>query len=271
MAASDAPEALVIAHPQDLLATALVEAFSRAGHRARRLDVIAAAQALTIAVADHGCEVRPAVPMVLRCPTRPDTDDADTRFLYGESLATLWAAASLTGAPVLGRPGGMGFGGACASSAVVTEMRGGIFRGREEVFLNGAMPQQTGSEWWFQDQRSLAVASAGQNPAYPGPQRGRPVQQEEEYELVVVLGDQAWRRTSIELPGVDLLEASSTLVRRLELDFALVVWAISTERTLLGLARITPWPALEDIGFAWDAVVPAIIGYLWHDHGHRPG
>ena len=271
MPAADAPEAFVVAHAQDRLAGALVEALGRAGRRARLLDVVAAAQALTITVGDGGADVQPVMPMVLRCPMVPDIDDPDTRFLYGESLAALWAAASLTRAPVLGRPGTMGFGGACAASAVVTELRGGVFKGREEVFLNGAMPHPDGPDWWFQDRRSLAVVSAGQNAAYPGPQRGRPLQPDEEYELVVVLGAQAWRRTTIDIPGVDLIGMTLALVRRLQLDFALVVWAISSDRTLLGLARITPWPALEDISFAWDAVIPAIIGFLWHDHGHRSG
>jgi hypothetical protein len=271
MTGADAMEAFVVAHAQDRFAGALVEALGRAGQPARRLDVIAAAQALTITVGDSGADVRPAVPMVLRCPVMPETDDPDVRFLYGECLATLWAAAALTEAPVLGRPGVMGFGGACATSAVVTELRGGVFHGREEVFLNGAVRHQTGPEWWFQDQSSMAVASAGQNAAYPGPQRGRPLQRDEEYELVVVLGEQVWRRTTIDIPGVDLIETSRALARRLKLDFSLVVWAISSDRKLLGLARITPWPALEDISFAWDAVIAAIIGFLWHDHGHRTG
>jgi hypothetical protein len=269
--ASDSMTAMVVASPRDRFATALVDALRAAGRQARQVDVTTAARSFTVTVGDRGSEVSPALPMVIRCPVAPELDDPDERFLYGECLAALWAAASLSAAPVLGRPGAMGFAGACASSAVVTELRGGMFRGRAEVFLNGSMQYPAGDGWWFRDQANLAVVSAAQHAAYPGPRRGRPVQPDEEYELVAVLHDQAWRRTEIALPGTDLAALSVTLARQLGLDFALVVWAVSPQRGLLGLARITPWPALDDVGFAWDAIVPAIMRFLWHDHGHRPG
>jgi len=131
------PGAIVIGHAKDMFAADLAAALTYHGVEACHLDYMAAAQLLTITIDSIRTKVSPTCPLVIRSPAHDSVNCSDARFHFGECVSTVWAAAALTEATVVGRPSAMGFGGRCTPSGLVTERRGGIFNGRPEVFLSG--------------------------------------------------------------------------------------------------------------------------------------
>jgi hypothetical protein len=222
-----------------------------------------AARLFTVAAGEGATRVTPDIPIILRAPKMPDSLDPDMKFQFGECMALLWAAAALTEAPVLGRPGSDGLGGACSTSAVVTEQRCGLYAGRPEVFLKGVMDGPSDDAWWFQSPDTLAPFQAGASNAYPGPRRGRPLLRDEQYEFVLVFGQDAWSRSGVAAGEHDLLAASVAATERLNLDFALVVWALDEGMEHANLAKITPWPHFADIQFAWTPFVSRLAERFW--------
>lgn len=253
---------LIVSEPGDSFAEALTGPISAAGRTPVRLDAAAAAGRFSVMVRDGDATVVPRVPMVIRAPRLSATQSADARFLQGEALAALWAIGALSTAPVLGRPGPMGFGGGCSLSASVNELRGGLPTDRMEIFLQGGTWPRRETGWYFKSPDSLEPLGHDQHAAYPGPQRGRYVRPGEQYEVVLVLGRDAWCRSGQQVAGHDLAAESVTLADRLGLDMALVIWALSEDLRDPYLARITPWPHREDIDFAWDAFAAAAIAHL---------
>ncbi|QNA82759.1 hypothetical protein G4G27_01090 [Sphingomonas sp. So64.6b] len=253
---------LIVSEPGDSFANALAGPIAAAGRIPVCLDATAAAQRFTVMVQDGDAIVTPRIPMIIRAPRVSGTRSADARFLQGEALAALWAIGALSTAPVLGRPGPMGFGGGCSLSASVNELRGGLRTDRMELFMQGATWPQSDTGWYFKSPDSLEPLSHDQRAAYPGPQRGRYVRPGEQYEFVLVLGRDAWCRSGQQVAGHDLALDSVMLAERLGLDMALIIWALSEDLHDPYLARITPWPHREDIGFAWDAFASAAISHL---------
>jgi hypothetical protein len=253
---------LIVREPGDAVAAGLAGAVAAAGWLPVCLDAAAAARRFTVTVEDGDARVLPRVPMVLRAPRLSGPQGADARFLRGEALAALWAIGALSDAPVLGRPGPMGFGGACSLSAALNERRGGLRTGRMEMFVQGATWPHGDAGWYFKSPDSLEPLSHDQRSAYPGPQRGRYVRPGEQYEVVLVLGRQSWCRSGEAVAGHDLAADSVALAERLGLDMALAIWALSEDLADPQLARVTPWPHRDDVDFAWDAFAEAAVAHL---------
>ncbi|MGY4398571.1 hypothetical protein ACVWZA_003779 [Sphingomonas sp. UYAg733] len=253
---------LIVGEPGDSFADGLTESITAAGWTPVCLDAMAAARRFTILVQDGDASVLPQIPMVIRAPRLPPAQSPDARFLRGEALAALWAIGALSTAPVLGRPGPMGFGGGCSLSAAVNELRGGLCTDRMETFMQGATWPQSDAGWYFKSPDTLEPLSHDQRAAYPGPQRGRYVRPGEQYEFVLVLGQDAWCRSGQQVSGHDLAQDSVALAERLGLDMALIVWALSADLRDPYLARVAPWPHREDIAFAWQAFTAAAVSYL---------
>ena len=253
---------LIVSESGDSFANALAGPIAAVGHVPVCLNAAAAARRFTVLVQDGNATVAPRMPMVIRAPRLPSAQNADARFLQGEALAALWAIAALSTAPVLGRPGPMGFGGGCSLSASVNELRGGLRTDRMEIFMQGATWPQSDEGWYFKSPDSLEPLNHEQRSAYPGPQRGRYIRPGEQYESVIVLGQDAWCRSGVQIVGHDLSQDSVVLAGRLGLDMALIVWALSEDLRDPCLARITPWPHREDLDFAWDPFVAAAVSHL---------
>jgi hypothetical protein len=249
----------VVASPSDALAQSLCERARDAGWTAEHVSHDRAALETTVEVGDHGVRVRPETALYLRPPLGAPPDDPDERFLFDERLALLWAAATLTSQPVLSRPSSYGLWGRVTASARVTEHRAGQMRSRTEVFCTDAAGRDWPGTW-------AAESSDGIQGVWPrrgaGPFRARPIIDGERYESVTVVGLQAWRRSVESLDHLELERQSIAIASALELDFAVVWWAIPPEARSASLVRAVPAPSLGDVGPDWPDVAVALLALL---------
>jgi hypothetical protein len=263
-----AVDLLLVADPRDPLATLIT---AEARRHDRRLVAMAhedAGRMFTILGGTDGGEaeevrVEPDLPMLLRPAPPPNpTRDSDSRFLSGESLAVLWAAASLARSPVLNRPSLRGFEAGWCYSGAITERRAQAeispeLYARDET--DAGPPDDRA--WAIEDMRGRTrrwtLPDTGD-----APYRARPVIEGEGYERVVVVGPQAWRSTMVALDGFDLEQRSIAIARHLGLGFLAVTWGFDAGLEQARLARIDPYPRVDQLLPVWQEVAPALMEAL---------
>ncbi len=249
----------VVASPVDALANALCDLAARTGWDVVRLNHAEAALSTTVEVDNDTVKVWPDTALFLRPPLESPPDDPDSRFLHGERLALLWAAAALTERRVLNRPTRNGLWGRGSVSARVTEHRANLPRERPEIFCSDSGRRDWPGAWAAES----CDGAVGRWPAPGlGPARARPITEGERYEAVIVVGVRAWRRSDEPLSHLPLLECSRTAVERMALDFGVVWWAIPPSMDRAALVRIVPAPTLFDIAPRWPEVGPALLALL---------
>ncbi|GAA0572804.1 hypothetical protein GCM10010172_66730 [Paractinoplanes ferrugineus] len=206
-----------------------------------RLPVAARRTTLDIA----GCEVTvdPA-PSVLVRPARPPLPDAteDERFAWTECYSTFWSAAALSPRPVVNRPNEWGGVSRSVLSAVVTERRAGRVPVLRENFWNDRPPPDP-DRWFHQDLGSFAVSDSPAGITF-GRSRERTATQG--WEQVVVVGSAGFRVTTADIGPRDVEAQSVAAVAALGLQFATVSWAIPAGDGPAVLARVNPFPGLEE-------------------------
>jgi len=256
---------LVIADSRDQFAAAITEEASYRGYVAQHLDFMSAGRIFSIELTGATCIVHPGYPVLLRPPIAlPPDSDSDTLFHFGECVAAIWSALALSHSKVIGRPGRYGLAGRCSFSSAITEMRAGSFQERPEVFASASsMLTGLSPDWAVQNQTSFIIKALGElEPNAPGALRSRPVEPDEGYELVVVLEQQAWRVSIVDLEHLKLEARSIELVAFLDLNFAVVVWAVDKTLSLARIARVEPWPSLNLIFPVASEVLLAMIKVL---------
>lgn len=253
---------LVVGEPDDPVASAIVSFALSRGRRAILLNHDQAARLFTLSNGPDGAQVEPDVPMVLRPRAPPPAKaTADETFLRGEAWATLWAAAALATSPVLNRPGAFGAEGRWSVSGAIIDRRAHAPGGAELHLAarGGAKPP---------DSRPWAIEATGR-PArrWRGPVTGalgraRPILEDERYERVIVLDDKAWRSSTVDLAALTLETRSIAAAAQLGLAFAAVTWGVGTDHAVARLARIDPYPSLEQLWPVWSDVAPALMSRL---------
>ena len=258
------PELLVIADTRDSFAAAFRDSASKMGRQVLLIDFFSAAHLFTIVSgSEEGSCVEPDLPMLVRYPVSILDSDPDHLFHQAESLATVWAAAALCKSPVVGRPGPTGFGGLCSASAVITEIRGGCHVGRIEVFSSSLpSPAQLQDEWWTQSLDTLKTAQWPKRDHGGAPYRARKACASYGYEIVSVVVPDAWRSTTVPLSHLDLESKSVSLVRTLDLTFAVVTWGVSPDYTIAEVASVNPWPYIWQVKYTWAQIMPAMLRIL---------
>src|SRR4051794_28063010 len=200
---------MIVAGPGDRVATELAHLAKTPGAATYVTDIVSASLAFTVAIDADRIELTPTAAIFLRPPSepllRPGFDEA---FARGESVASLWAAAALTPAPVINRPTTHGFSGRIASSAVVVERRAGLPAGPCEVFASEPPdpppgPSSGDSSWCVQDLVSHVTTRWPDLPS-DGPYRARQADADPVYEIVAVLNKQAWRASPAPLDHLEL-------------------------------------------------------------------
>jgi hypothetical protein len=185
---------------------------------------------------------------------------------------SLWAAAALSKSTVINRPGVDGFMGRLSHSAALTELRAGC-GGALEVFAKSAPPppedrkQETvpllleGMEqrWYIQDLGTYRTAAWPHMPEGVGPYRARWASTEPAYEVVAVLGSNAWRCTIVPLDHLELEQKSIFLLKQLKLVFGTVIWSISQDLKSATLARVNSFPTMGQVQFVWTSLGPALL------------
>jgi hypothetical protein len=242
--------------------------------RSRRVtvaDTETAARLFTIRVERGETTVEPDLPIFLRATSPPAVRAGfDDAFLHGESLATLWAAAALCRSPVINRPTTYALAGNISASAAINERRAGIYSGNIEVFAGSRpCPPEPDSasgfpfrkQWYAQaqgDWRATPWQEASRNGVY----RARWASVDPAYDIVVVLGAQTWRCTTVPLDHLGLEQRSRAICGRLKLQFAALIWDIAPDLQSAALARVDPYPSMEQIQYVWLGLGPAIAEAL---------
>ncbi|AFY31477.1 hypothetical protein [Calothrix sp. PCC 7507] len=254
---------VIVGDRSDFLAIAVVNLAKEQGFVAEILDVCAAAQLFTVSI-DSGCAiVTPDIPLLLRMPA-PSTirEDFDASFQYGECLATLWAAAALMKSTVINRPTPFSAWGRASNSTVLTEVRAGLSPEGMEVFsLHPPAPAQqlVNQQWYLQDMTTFTDTPWPEIPGGEGPYRAYYSDSEPAYEMVVVLGEQAWRSTTAPLEHLQLESRSISVMKPLDITFGVVIWSISPDLDHAVLFRVNPFPSLQQVQFVWHSLAPALI------------
>lgn len=278
---------LIVGSPDDLLSQAIQQDFAQRGKKVSVLEPMAAAQLFTVAIRHGQVRVSPDLPMLLR-PTTPDLmqPDFDHAFHHGEALSTLWAVAAACQSPVLNRPTPKSLWGLTSVSTVLTQQRAKLPVDTEECFTghrpskidlpvdwqvdlpadlpadlnsisgNGSSSRpdsrQPEQAWFIQDMGNFSVTQAPAVPSGHGPYRSRHTYRQGRYEQVVVLVDRAWRSTQVPLGELGLERRSIELLRKLELDFGVVIWNVTPDLAAATLAKVEIFPTLEQVGWVWD-------------------
>jgi hypothetical protein len=254
---------LLIADRRDPVATLVTAEARRHDRHLVAMEHEDAGRLFTLAGENGETRVEPDLPMLLR-PTAPPIPnrDSDAVFLAGESLATLWAAASLARSPVLNRPSARGFEGSWSSSGAITERRARTQMVPElyaRAQTDAAPPDRRA--WAVEDMRGRTRRWIGADTG-DAPYRARPVIEDEGYERVIVLNGQAWRSTTLELDSFGLETRSIEIARNLGLGFIAVTWGLDARLETARLARIDPYPRVDQIFPVWADLGPALIAAL---------
>lgn len=258
---------IIVGDRADRFSIEVVEIAKQTGYVAAILDVFEAGQLFSVSI-DSGCAVvTPDLPMLLRMssPSAMRTD-FDTSFQYGECLATLWAAAALSKSTVLNRPTPSSFWGRSSNSSVLTKLRAGLSEEEIEVFsLHPTAPptELANQQWYVQDLTTYTTTAWPNIPEGEGPYRAYYSDPDPAYEMVVVLGDQAWRCTTALLEHLELEQKSISIIKKLELTFGVVIWSISPDFENAALFRVNPFPSMQQVQFVWPALAPALLEALF--------
>ncbi|PAX52576.1 hypothetical protein [Brunnivagina elsteri] len=254
---------LIVGSSDDSFCVEVSELVKQKGYTTGILDVCDAARLFSISIADRKSQVTPDIPVILRIPSpatiRTSFDDS---FMYGECLATLWAATTLSKSIVINRPTANSLWGNVSYSSTLTKLRAGYSNSSVEIFSSQipSSPQALlNKQWCLQDLATYDTSFYPQIPNDIGPFRASWVDSNLDYEIVVVLDDKAWRCTNVGLEHLRLEEKSISLLRNLDLVFGTITWSIESNLEKASVARINPYPSLEEIQFVWSAFAPALL------------
>ncbi|MGH6882639.1 hypothetical protein [Hypericibacter sp.] len=254
---------LIVADRRDPVATLLAAEAKRHDRRMVAMEHEEAGRLFSIAGEAQETRILPDLPMLIR-PTAPPIPnrDSDAAFLAGESMATLWTAATLARSPVLNRPSHRGFEAGWSSSGAITERRAGTDMAPEiyaRAQTDAGPPDRR--PWAVEDMRGRTRRWVGADTGN-APYRARPVIEDEAYERVIVLEGQAWRCTTLSLDGFDLEARSIAIAGNLGLGFVAVTWGLDPKLEQARLARIDPYPRVDQIIPVWEDLGPALIAAL---------
>lgn len=255
-------ELVIVADPADLLASEVAHLAKEHGHTATIVDVCTAARLFSIHVHAGQATIEPDYPLFLRIPPQPVLRTSyDASFQYGECLATLWTVAVLSRSTVINRPDMNGLLGRSSYSAALTELRGGITEGSVEVFAKDipAPPNCIKGQWYIQDTVTHEITAWPAIPRGEGPYRARWANPDSTYEVVVVLGQGAWRCTPVQLEHLELEHKSVSLVTGLNLSFGAVTWRISQDLSYATLVQVNPFPSMNQAKFVWPVLGAALM------------
>jgi hypothetical protein len=254
---------LLVADRRDPVATLIAAEARRHDRQLLVMEHEDAGRLFTITGEAEATRVEPDLPMLLRPAAPPIPNrDSDAIFLSGESLATLWAAAALLRSPVLNRPSPRGFEAGWSSSGAITERRAQA-RVAPEIYARAqsdAGPPDR-RPWAVEDMRGRTRRWINADTG-DAPYRARPVIEDEGYERVIVLNDRAWRSTMLELDRFGLEARSIEIARNLGLGFVAVTWGLDPRLEQARLARIDPYPRVDQIFPVWADLGPALIEAL---------
>ena len=256
---------VVICGPSDRLAVDFCRAATAHGRRAERWTCAEAASRLTIARAGCRATVRPHVPLLLRYAEMPwQSPTAEQRFHFSEMWSLVWAAAAITSATVINRPGSQGLIAAVSPSSAVLRRRAHVRSDECEVFASHEpKPRGPSHEWWLQPLRPGSPTEPGDGSEATSPVRAGHIPEELVARSVTVVGGAVFPASdqSASRDG-RLHRLSREVCSALGLLFASVTWGVTPTGEAVRLGRVSPCPTLEDVGPAWPEIARSLLDLL---------
>ncbi len=252
-------EVLIIAGPNDGVAFRLREALEEQGKRVAQVDGLTAARLFTIRVGPDATAVTPAVPLFVRasawwCETEPI--DSDEHFLRAEAYSGVWAAAALSPARVINRPGRNGALGRLTAGEIAYLLSTRNGSGSSEFHASGPeMLKAADESLWGEDSRFVIAPVGELRRGFA--LRARKLNPCALYEIVTVVGERAFAATSDPRTSeLELPKQSIDFAKRLDLHFATVTWAI--DDTGAKPIRLNSSPEEGELHYAWSEVAKAL-------------
>jgi hypothetical protein len=187
--------------------------------------------------------------------------NSDARFLHAEAYATFWAAAALSDATVINRPGLHGTVGRMTYGEISSKLLSHRVNLEKEVYASGPefIAHEEGSMWG--EDANFLSAPVPQLPP-KSPLRARKLDPRALYEIVTVVGKHAFPATtdrrSVEL---DLGAQSISLAQRANVKFATVTWAV--EDSGATPVRLNASPEESEVRYAWAEISDALCEELF--------
>jgi hypothetical protein len=230
------PSIAVVASAADAVARWLARAIAQRGREVLFVDGPAAARLFSIRVSGRDCAVTPQIPMFIRQSAWwSDLPKAtpDERFAVSESYSALWSVAALSSAPVINRPDPGGWISHLTAGTIRPFLSAGSAEGMAEVFASS--PRHAATDVSDQHQvlwgKNVEQQTGALSSLRDGiPLRARPVDPDEAYEVITVVGDRAFSATNDPRSSEFALQDRSVkLARQACVHFATVTWSVGAD------------------------------------------
>lgn len=261
----DGLDFLIVAGQKDLIVLELDNLASSRGCVSRIVGLEEAARLFSISVGENQPVVEPDIPIFLRPRALPPIrENFLSAFHYGECIGTLRAATALMKSPCINRTTKYGFGGRSSPSSVITEIRAGVTNPSLEVFSRELLEPSilTQQNLGVQDTITFDTAKYPNVPKGIGPYKSKLIGPTSDYEIVVVVGRQAWRISTAPIDHLDLEQKSIKILKKLDLIFGAITWSISSDRRIATVARVDPYPSMDQVRYVLQPVIHALIESL---------
>jgi hypothetical protein len=258
-------DVLIVAWNDDAVARHLSEVLESRGRVTQCMDGPTAARLFTVRVTKEHTTVEPQIPMFVRPSAwwyEEASTDADERFLRAEAYAAFWAAAALSPAPALNRPGrnGPAVRMTWGTLGPLTAWCG--VNGDRETYVSGPellQGQGLDETLWGEDVMWLTAPVNQLRPEIP--LRARKLNPHAGYEIVTVVGQRGFAATADPLSAeLGLVERSIALAQKSEVAFATVTWAV--DETGATPVRLNAAPDEQEVRYVWPEVADALCEEL---------
>ncbi len=207
-------------------------------------------------------KISPAYSILLRpLSNSPGLLSEEARFIKNEEFGMIWSIGALNHLPVVNRPNEWGLGKNMSISTVVTERRINHQSLNHERFWHGTETLDLG-HMLHQDLYNWQTVPT---PDPVGYYRSRINEYCIGWEQVIVVGDKAFRTSTVLMEQDDLEEKSLEITKRLDLSFATLTWGICEEGRSHVLSRINPFPSIYECMPVWDEICESLIKLLTHE------
>ncbi len=259
---TDRPDLLLVAATHDRFAQRFRKFVTNAGKRVHLIDGLSAARLFTIRVEQETTLVTPVLPMLIRSSAWWHEDcnhDEDEDFLRAEAYAAFWAAASLSPAPVINRPGRHGTTSYLTTGEIASICGGKYSSSVTEFHVSDPTLIGCPQGMWGEDANYLSapLATFGQTSCV----RARRISDTAVYEVItVVAGDFFAATTDPRTTQFGLGERSLAVVKELGLGFATVTWSV--EENDVVAVRVNASPEDHEVQYAWSDISIALYRTL---------
>jgi hypothetical protein len=259
---NDTPDLLLVADRHDHLAQRFGTLATKAGKRVSQMNGISAARLFTIRVEPQMTTVTPSLPMFVRSSAwwrESPGEDEDEDFLRAEAYATFWAAASLSSAPVINRPGRHGTSTYLTSGEIASIFGNRFSSSVKEFHVSSSTFVRDPEHVWGEDTHYLAapLSTFSKESCI----RARRIGEAPLYEIITVVAGESFAATNdSRTRQFSLGERSSAMARELGLEFATITWSIEGGDVIA--VRVNSSPEEHEVRYAWSDIATALYRKL---------